>query len=170
MHRTLLLLTLMALVQLAQAAEAVDPPAPAQQRAAAAAEKSAGCLSCHEKTDAPTMHPFQGVNLGCADCHGGDAAVMRAKDAKPGSDAYQAALRAAHVQPRWPEAWRWPASANPERSYTLLNRESPAFVRFVNPGDLRVADAACGACHQRIVDAQKRSLMATNAMFWGGAG
>lgn len=170
MHRTLLLLMLMTLATAARAAEAVYPPAPAQQSAAAAAEKSAGCLSCHEKTDAPTMHPFPGVNLGCADCHGGDAAVMRSKDAKPGSDAYLATLRAAHVQPRWPEAWHWPASANPERSYTLLNRESPAFVRFVNPGDLRAADAACGACHQGIVNAQKRSLMATNAMFWGGAG
>ena len=24
---------------------------------------------------------------------------------------------------------------NPERTYTLLNRESPEFVRFINPGD-----------------------------------
>lgn len=170
MHRTLLLLMLMALAPMSQAAETFYPPAPAQQGAEAAAQKSAGCLSCHVKTDTPTMHPVPGVNLGCADCHGGDATVMRAKEAKPGSDAYLAALRAAHVQPRWPEAWRWPASANPERSYTLLNRESPAFVRFVNPGDLRAADTACGACHQNIVNAQKRSLMATNAMFWGGAG
>ena len=38
---------------------------------------------------------------------------------------------------RFPEAWR--PSANPVRSYTLLNHESPEFVRFVNPGDLRVA-------------------------------
>ena len=38
-----------------------------------------------------------------------------------------------------PEAWD--SSANPVRSYTLLNHESPEFVRFVNPGDLRVAHA-----------------------------
>ena len=39
----------------------------------------------------------------------------------------------AHVHPKHPEAW--PGSANPQRSYTLLNHESPEFVRFVNPGE-----------------------------------
>ena len=57
-----------------------------------------------------------------------------------------------------------PASATPERTYTLLNRESPEFVRFVNPGDLRAAREACGACHLAIVQASERSLMATSAM------
>ncbi|MFI4921587.1 MAG: hypothetical protein ACHQAZ_08100, partial [Gammaproteobacteria bacterium] len=170
MHRALLLLTLLMLPLTAGAAEAVYPPAPAQQSAAAAEQKSTGCNSCHDKTDVPSMHPFPGVNLGCADCHGGDASISRPASAKPGSDAYLSVLRVAHVQPRWPEAWHSHDGSNPVRSYTLLNRESPAFVRFVNPGDLRVADAACGACHSGIVEAQKRSLMATNAMFWGGAG
>jgi len=32
-----------------------------------------------------------------------------------------------------------PQERKPQRSYTLLNRESPAFIRFVNPGDYRVA-------------------------------
>ena len=31
------------------------------------------------------------------------------------------------------------SSANPKESYTLLNREAPEFVRFVNPSDYRVA-------------------------------
>jgi hypothetical protein len=55
------------------------------------------------------------------------------------------------------------------RTYTLLNRESPEFVRFMNPGDLRVAREACGACHLAIIQASERSLMATSAMFWGAA-
>ncbi len=77
--------------------------------------------------------------------------------------------RQAHVLPRFPKAWNFPSSANPERSYTLLNREAPEFVRFVNPGDYRVAREACGACHLAIIQATERSLMATSAMLWGGA-
>ena len=73
------------------------------------------------------------------------------------------------MQPRYPDSWHYPSSANPERSYTLLNRESPEFIRFVNPSDYRVASEACGACHQPIIDANMRSLMATGAMLWGGA-
>ncbi|MGH8372738.1 MAG: hypothetical protein ACRETO_08400 [Gammaproteobacteria bacterium] len=168
--RLLLTLLLLAAAVKIHAATADYPAAPAQQSAAAAEQKSIGCNSCHSKSDAPTMHPFPGVNLGCVDCHGGDATVVRPADIAPGTDTYRAALRKAHVLPRWPQAWDWPSSANPARSYTLLNRESPAYVRFINPGDLRAADAACGACHQEIVEAAKRSLMATNAMFWGGAG
>jgi hypothetical protein len=42
-------------------------------------------------------------------------------------------------------------------------------VRFVNPGDLRVARESCGACHEPIIAAAERSLMATGAMLFGGA-
>ena len=42
-------------------------------------------------------------------------------------------------------------------------------MRFINPGDLRVARQACGACHMPIVAAVERSLMATGAMLFGGA-
>ena len=71
--------------------------------------------------------------------------------------------------PRDEHAWNWPSSATPERTYTMLNRESPEFIRFINPGDLRAAREACGACHLPIIHASERSLMATSAMFWGGA-
>ena len=43
-----------------------------------------------------------------------------------------------------------PVSANPKQSYTLLNREAPEFVRFVNPSDYRVARESCGACHLEV--------------------
>ena len=71
--------------------------------------------------------------------------------------------------PRYPVAWNYPSSANPPDSYTLLNREAPEYVRFVNPGDYRVARLSCGACHLRIIQAAERSLMSTSAMLWGGA-
>src|SRR5258706_305063 len=60
-------------------------------------------------------------------------------------------------------------SGNPERTYTALNHESPEFVRFLNPGDLRVAVQTCGGCHVNEVGQLKRSLMTTSAMLMGGA-
>ncbi len=138
------------------------PPAPKMQLHEQAEAKSTGCLSCHSQTDSPSMHDTPGVILGCTDCHGGDATVSRAHYT------HEEALNKAHVQPRYPETWHFPKSGNPIRSYTLLNRESPEFIRFVNPSDLRVAREACGACHLTIVQAVERSLMASGAMFWGG--
>ncbi|MBV8165655.1 MAG: hypothetical protein JO021_02605, partial [Alphaproteobacteria bacterium] len=123
--------------------------------------------------------------------HGGDPSVMKPAGAEldrgptvrkanglqqamrseypPRMDAsYRAALDKAHVQPTLPESWGYPSSANPQRSYTLLNRESPEFIRFVNPSDYRIAREACGACHLSIIQAAERSIMATGAMLWGG--
>jgi len=148
---------------------AAAPPAPAQQTVEEAQAKSKGCMSCHTATDRHTMHQNPGVVLGCTDCHGGEARVHKPEGAQRPDVAYLAALRRAHVLPRDEKAWQWPSSATPERTYTLLNRESAAFVRFINPGDLRVAREACGACHLAIIQASERSLMATSAMLWGGA-
>lgn len=178
----LVLATLPAAINLATSSEggyAVErsyvaaPPAPARQSQEEAVSKSSGCLGCHTANDQPTMHANPGVVLGCTDCHGGaanvrwigpnDSATMR-------NDREYAKVRdAAHVLPRFPGAWNFPSSANPERTYTLLNEESPEYIRFVNPGDYRAASEACGACHARTIEDAKRSLMATATMFWGGA-
>ncbi|MCH9031513.1 MAG: hypothetical protein IIB00_04555, partial [candidate division Zixibacteria bacterium] len=115
------------------------------------AAKSDGCLSCHGRIE--RMHRTEGVKLGCVDCHGGDAKATTKEKA--------------HIKPRFPE--RWPTSANPKRSYTLLNDERPEFVRFVNPSDLRIADEACGSCHASDVLAVRKSMMTTSALFWGSA-
>ena len=144
------------------------PPAPVRQSSANVATKSAGCVSCHTHTDRKTMHINPAVQLGCTDCHGGNAHVERPAGSQPGETGYDDAMSEAHVKPLYPEAWGH-SSRNPERSYTLLNRESPEYVRFVNPGDLRVAEESCGACHGEIVRNAQRSLMATTAMLWGGA-
>ena len=144
------------------------PPAPAMQTILDANRKSAGCVTCHSASDAPTMHVSSAVVLGCADCHGGSPDVRKPEGIDSGA-AYDDARDRAHVQPLYPETWHYPSSANPKRSYTLLNKESPEFIRFVNPSDYRVATTACGACHQPIIDANVRSLMATGAMLWGGA-
>ncbi len=145
------------------------PAAPAKQSVAEVDAKSSGCFSCHLKSDAPSMHVSPAVRLGCTDCHGGDAAVRGNPSIGRDAPAYVAARERAHVLPRYPKAWNYPSSANPERGYTLLNREAPEFVRFVNPGDYRVAREACGACHLPVIEAAERSLMASGAMLWGGA-
>ena len=144
------------------------PSSPAAQTPAEAQAKSAGCLTCHAATDQPTMHANPGVVLGCTDCHGGKADVRwEGKDEK--SKEYVAARERAHVLPRYPESWHYPSSRTPERTYALLNKESPEFIRFVNPGDYRIAMEACGACHEKTIKDAHRSLMATATMFWGGA-
>ncbi|NVM77970.1 hypothetical protein FHW83_003794 [Duganella sp. SG902] len=143
------------------------PAAPAAQSEQQADAKSSGCLSCHTVTDRHTMHANPGVVLGCTDCHGGNASVIG--EGKPDSPAYRSALDAAHILPRNEKYWKYPSSANPQGSYAKLNQEHPAYIRFINPGDLRVARDACGACHLPIIQAQERSLMATSAMLWGGA-
>ena len=144
-------------------------PAPARQGLVEVAAKSSGCLTCHTDSDAPSMHASPAVQLGCTDCHGGNPAI-RGNPAL-GFDAaeYVAAREQAHVLPKYPHSWNYPSSANPERSYTLLNKEAPEYIRFVNPGDYRVARDSCGACHMPVIEAAERSLMASGAMLFGGA-
>ena len=116
--------------------------------------KSVGCRECHKTTDAHTMHVATHVVLGCTDCHGGNA--------KRGL-----AIFDAHVQPEHLDLW--PSSANPPNSNVALNHESPEFIRFINPGDLRAAKQACGFCHGDIVERVGNSMMNHGAMLWNAA-
>ena len=59
------------------------PKAPYSQTPEEAHAKSEGCESCHTASDAPTMHMSKAVVLGCTDCHGGDAKVMRPPGSNP---------------------------------------------------------------------------------------
>jgi hypothetical protein len=124
-----------------------------KQTAEMAEQKSFGCVQCHHGAHDP--HGKTTVRLGCVDCHGGDPTT--------------ADRGRAHVWPQHPDAWR--TSANPVRTYTLLNHESPAVVRFVNPGDLRIAHLSCGTvnCHPSEVLQSKMSMMTHGAMLWGAA-
>ena len=119
-----------------------------------ALRNSRGCLECHRTTDAHSMHLSPNVVLSCVDCHGGNPA--------PGLT-----QRQAHVPPRNPIFWE--SSANPSESSVLLNHESAEFIQFVNPGDLRVADRACGTCHGESVAHVRHSIMRHGAMLWGAA-
>ncbi len=141
--------------------------------------KSAGCLTCHTQTDETTMHPTGTVHLGCTDCHGGDATARRPETTghmvrlKPDtttdtSNAEYVRVKAnAHPKPRVPSMWK--SSANPERAYADWLRESANYIQFVNPGDLRVADRACGGCHAAEVQHVRTSMMTHGAMLWEAA-
>jgi hypothetical protein len=122
------------------------------QTQAEANAKSIGCLQCHQGVE--PMHKSESVVLGCADCHGGNAARGLAKEQ-------------AHILPTHKEFWK--TSANPPRSDVWLNHESPEFIRFMNPGDLRVAQQSCGLCHGDIIRNVDHSMMNHGAMLWGAA-
>ncbi len=133
--------------------------------------KTEGCVQCHGLIE--PMHKYgttetleklkdgkDAVGLTCTACHGGNP-VSRVKEE-------------AHVQPKFPREWRRDGKytgANPERTNTLLARESWEFVRFVNPGDLRVAGKTCAgsACHEVESKNVARSMMTHGAMLWGAA-
>jgi hypothetical protein len=130
-----------------------------------------GCLKCHAQIE--PMHEFgptatldkldngkDALGLTCTACHGGNPVATEKETA--------------HVRPRFPREWERAGKstgANPERSNTLLTRESLEFVRFVNPGDLRVAAKTCGSsdCHSNQTNAVGKSMMTHGAMLWGAA-
>jgi hypothetical protein len=122
------------------------------QTQAQADAKSIGCNQCHAGIE--PMHASPHVVLGCTDCHGGNPARGLTKEQ-------------AHVLPKHKEFWR--TSANPPNSNVWLNHESPEFIRFMNPGDLRVAQQSCGLCHGDVVRNVHHSMMNHGAMLWGAA-
>jgi len=152
-----------------RAADVGATPSLMGQTPADAERKSAGCISCHTQTDQPTMHATGTVLLGCADCHGGNANIRIVAGVASASSEYEQAKRQAHPQPRDP---RWAnRSANPERAYTEWLKESSEYIRFVNPGDLRVAAETCGSagCHASEVRNVATGMMTTGGLLWGAA-
>jgi hypothetical protein len=139
------------------------------QSPADAERKSAGCISCHTSEDAPTMHANGRLYIGCTDCHGGDASVSVAPGTVPSSSAYQDAKHKAHPEPR-NGAWRDRAGVPPDTNTQWVN-ESSEYVKFVNPGDLRVANQTCGQvnCHAYEVRAVSTSMMTHIGFLWGAA-
>ena len=146
------------------AAPPTAPQVPKQQTDAEVARKSAGCLTCH-KPDSPSMHT-RAKAIGCTDCHGGDSAAMLPAGADRNSRAFSDTKKQAHVPPKLDI---WKTSANPVRSAAAVLQESLDFVRFVNPGDLRVVDQTCAPCHLQEVTAVRSSMMTHGAMLWGAA-
>ena len=149
------------------------PAAAAPSTAKAADTPTEGCVKCH--TNIEPMHRYNATGdvfdklvdgrdaqgLSCTGCHGGNPSATT--------------QNAAHVKPKFPKQWGCNkpdggcSSRNPERSNTLLTKESREFVRFVNPGDFRVVQQSCGECHTDENAKVSQGMMAHGAMLWGAA-
>src|SRR5215472_5851358 len=144
-------------------------PSDANQSQEEVDRKSTGCISCHTSTDEPTMHPTKSVHLGCTECHGGNASASIAPGTARISPEYNAIKEKAHVQPG-NVAFKNRANL-PERVFALWLKESAEYIKFVNPGDLRVVAETCGAasCHAAEVRAVSTSMMTHSGFLWGTA-
>ena len=158
---------------------ATDPP-PSPQPASAqrsalfqskedADRKSVGCVSCHGQTEAPSMHPGAAVHLACVDCHGGKSEIQRPAGSDSKSQAYKQAAKQAHPRPKLSDMWK--SSANPVRANADWLKEDKDYIKFVNPGDLRVAAETCGqfGCHVSEVRAVRTGMMTHGGMLWNAA-
>ncbi len=153
------------------------------------------CNACHTlEGDHVSMHAGGTVAISCIDCHGGYAEIAAARGrfgavtqsmlesiGKQGnndpafrkSEMYQKAMLAAHVDFNPELRHLWETSANPQVPGAQTMKESADYIRFVNPGDLHAARAACASCHNQasdpIVDHVHSSMMSHGAMLWGAA-
>ena len=112
-----------------------------------------GCATCHsgiEDVHTPYVLPGR-----CTTCHGGDPTTTKKV--------------AAHVA--IPQNWSVvrgnlpPAPDGFIKDFApdQLDRIDPDYLRFINPGDIRAAGAACGECHPSQVATMPNSVMSTNA-------
>ena len=115
------------------------------------------------------MHPTKTVQLACIDCHGGDSSASVAVGVASNSPEYNAVKEKAHVHPK--NAVFRKGTAVPERVFTAWLNESYEYIKFVNPGDLRVAPETCGSsgCHASETRAVSTSMMTHSGMLWGAA-
>ncbi len=116
--------------------------------------QSAGCVVCHAGVESMHYDGDDELDIGCADCHGGDPKETQDK-------------MKAHVLPRNKELLD--STANREQVNAAWLKESDEYIRFINPGDFRAADLACGKCHEREVMWMKKSMMTHGGMLWGAA-
>ena len=130
---------------------------------------ASSCIACHTGYDTvheQSMHP-KNVALTCTDCHGGNPKVEVPRGIAKDAPTYDALMKMAHPTPRLPKLWK--TAANPEIPGAKVQAESPDYIRFVNPGDLHAAFAACYNCHENEVKTTRTSMMSHGAMLWGAA-
>lgn len=114
------------------------------------------CLSCHAGVE--PVHPDPVDANDCTACHGGDDQALTKEGA--------------HVLPP-DDYWTIRGDGLPIAPEGYIKDFAPdqldqlpeAYVRFINPGDVRAAPTACGAtgCHPDKVETVQRSIMTTNA-------
>ena len=132
-----------------------------------------GCVTCHggpeEQRDLdgdgqkdPGIEPaHREANFGpgrCSVCHGGDPTSTKAETAHVPIPADWAEIRGTEGRPPAPEGFIRDFAPN------QLDAIDPAYVQFINPGDMRVLDRTCGSagCHEDKAASLRGSVMTTN--------
>lgn len=119
-----------------------------------------GCVGCHrpigptgERHGIEDAHPW--FPLACTDCHGGEPLANTVEDAHPRALGFPSFLK--------------DMSSDQLDNLARFSRNRD-YLRFINPGDMRVADVGCGSnnpanpgsgCHQDKVDTLPLSVMST---------
>lgn len=99
---------------------------------------------CHAGIEDP--HP---LNLRCVECHGGNDQATT--------------METSHVREPMSPLTGKPMTREEWAITGVLDRLPKDYIRFINPGDLRVAPTTCGGrgCHPDIVERVKRSMHST---------
>lgn len=116
-------------------------------------ETKSGCLACHEGIE--QVHPTQ-PNQGCIICHGGDSKGKTKEAAHIAIPDDWASIRGTALPPA-------PLGFIKDFAPDQLAALDPAYLQFINPGDIRVVDKTCGTCHPSQVRTMPTSVMTTNA-------
>lgn len=138
LHRAAVSLPVFAVLAFALITASTDTRGAAQEERppVAAADPNGSCVTCH--TGIEEMHPFSPVS--CVQCHGGDATATEKEKS--------------HVKQR---------TRPPGDERVLGQSFDPDYLRFQDPGNLRVAAQSCGPCHGKAVYDTEHSLHATTA-------
>lgn len=113
------------------------------------------CQTCHVGIE-PIHPPSAGMEGRCVVCHGGDAEAKTKEDAHIAVPSDWAAIRTDDLPPA-------PEGFIKDFASDQLAQVEPAYLRFINPGDIRVVDDTCGTCHPAQAASLKNSIMTTNA-------
>jgi hypothetical protein len=111
------------------------------------------CLSCHAGIE-PAHRTF--AEGECTICHGGDGSATAQAAAHVAIPADWEKIRGTGLPPA-------PYGFIKDFAPDQLARLDPAYLRFLNPGDIRVVNETCGRCHPEHVEFMRNSVMTTNA-------
>ena len=129
---------------------ACDPEPPK-----AVAGDDPGCISCHEGIE-PIHDPSVLSPTECTLCHGGIGDAFTRSVAHVAVPSNWETIRSTGLPPA-------PFGFIKDFAPDQLDQLDPAYVRWVNPGDIRVVSQTCGVCHPDQARTMPFSVMATNA-------
>jgi hypothetical protein len=112
-----------------------------------------GCLGCHEGIE--QVHDPIAADE-CVICHGGNALTADKAQAHVTVPANWAEIRGSGLPPS-------PYGFIRDFAPDQLDQLDPAYLKFINPGDIRVVAQTCGQCHPDQASTMGKSVMSTNA-------